>query len=773
MIKAQRFIAMAAGALLLAACSKAPVQTASYDVIPLPQEVRVDSVSEGFVLNSSTRIAYSDKTPSLKTDAELLQGYIEQLTGLRLKITDEVPPENAVVLRADLGGDNPEGYELTVTPKGIDINGTTAAGTFYGIQTLRKSIPEAVKGNVLFPAVSIADWPRFAYRGAHFDVSRHFFPEDSVKTFIDMLALHNINTFHWHLTDDQGWRVEIKSRPLLTELSSKRPGTIIGHTNEYDSIPVEGFYTQDQIRDIVKYAEDRHITIIPEIDLPGHMLAALHAYPELGCTGGPYEVWQKWGVSEDVLCAGNDSMYVFLDDVLGEIADLFPSEYIHIGGDEAPKVRWEKCDKCQAKIAELGYKTDENSRKEDKLQSYVMKHASDFLASKGKKIIGWDEMLEGGLADGAVVMSWRGEKGGIEAAKLGHDVIMTPNTYLYFDYYQSLDQENEPEGIGGYVPLEKVYGYDPITDRFTPEEAAHIKGVQANLWTEYISTFNHAQYMELPRMAALSEVQWSEAPKDYKAFVKRVPQILAHYRANGYNYSTRAFDIIPEVTTDTDNHAVVITLSTPDDAPVYYTLDGSTPSAESTPYDGPVSITESALFKAVAVRSDGNGRVYSDSIAFNKATARPITLEQQPAHNYSAGGAQTLVDGRLGAKGYSSGGWLGFSGKDLIATIDLEQPQTISDVAVRTCVATGGWVFDARGLKVEVSSDGNVWKTVADEHYPALEEPTNGIFAHAVAFDPVEAQFVRVSVESERNIPSWHTANGKAGFVFVDEIVVD
>ena len=517
----------------LCSCKELPLQTASYDVVPKPQEVTLNG-DGAFRLKGSTKIAIAND--SLATDAALLQEYIETLTGHRLKITDKTPKSNAIVLSATLENGNPEAYKLDITRDLVEINGATSAGTFYGIQTLRKSIPQAMESNVDFPVATISDAPRFGYRGAHFDVSRHFFPTDSVKEFIDMLALHNINRFHWHLSDDQGWRVEIKSRPELTVKGSTRPGTLIRRTGDYDTIEVSGYFTQDEVRDIIGYAADRHITVIPEIDLPGHMLAALASYPELGCTGGPYDVWCRWGISEDVLCAGNDSTYAFIDDVLGEIADLFPSELIHVGGDECPKVRWRECPKCQAKIAELGLKTDDHYTKEAKLQSYVMAHASDFLASKGKRIIGWDEILEGGAAPGSVIMSWRGEKGGIEASKLGHDVIMTPNTYFYFDYYQSEDRDNEPYGIGGFLPLEKVYSYEPITEDYTPEQAAHIIGIQANLWTEFIASFAHAQYMELPRMAALSEVQWSSAPKDYEAFFQRLPQMLRHYEANGYNY---------------------------------------------------------------------------------------------------------------------------------------------------------------------------------------------------------------------------------------------
>lgn len=765
--------ALVAAAAVVSSCSHKVDQTASYNVIPLPHQVTEGS-GESFVLDGSTTIAYPAGNEGLKNDAEHLASYIKQLTGHELTVTDKAPGENVILLRDELGGDNPEGYVLTVNSGSIDINGASDAGTFYGIQTLRKSIPEAKESDVAFPPVTITDEPRFSYRGAHFDVSRHFFPVDSVKSFIDMMALHNINTLHWHLTDDQGWRIEIKSRPLLTELGSKRDGTVIGHNSgKYDGIPVEGFYTQEEAREIVKYAADRHITVIPEIDLPGHMLGALKAYPELGCTGGSYEVWQQWGVSDDVLCAGNDSTYKFLDDVFTEILDIFPSEYIHVGGDECPKTRWESCPKCQAKIRELGLKADSHGTKEEKLQSHVIHHASDFLTSKGRKMIGWDETLEGGLAPGAVVMSWRGEAGGIEAARRGHDVIMTPNSYLYFDYYQTLDRANEPDAIGGYVPVERVYNYEPVPAELTPEEGKHIVGVQANLWTEYIPTFSQVQYMELPRMAALSEVQWADAPKDYRAFAARVPQLIEQYKANGYNYARHIFDVEGTLTPAEGDHAITLELATADSAPIYYTLDGAEPTDAATLYEGPVALHDNAVIKAVAVRTSGNSRVFVDSVSFNKATSQPVTLVNAPNKRYEAKGGQTLVDGKFGTSGYGNGDWVGFNGDDMVAVIDLGSEQQVSEVVIRSCVTTGDWVFDATGMEIEVSNDSKTFVKVASESYPVPTAHTSGIMRHALSFPATEARYVKVTAGTLKVIPDWHPGKGKPGFLFVDEIEVN
>lgn len=749
--------------------------TANYNVIPMPNEVTLQEGNPDFKLTGKTEITYPVGNETLRQEAEHLQNYIFQLTGHNLKISEGTKTEGAINLSVENSELNPEGYCLTITPETITIEGSTNAGVFYGIQTLRKSIPanQGGKYNVDFPAATIKDFPRFAYRGAHFDVARHFFPADSVKKFIDLLALHNINTLHWHITDDQGWRVEIKKHPKLTEIGSKRSGTVIGHnTPDYDTIPVEGYYTQDQIKDIIQYASDRHITIIPEIDLPGHMQAALSAYPELGCTGGPYDVWQKWGVSEEVLCAGNDSVYTFIEDVLGEVSDLFPSEYVHIGGDECPKIRWEECVKCQARIKELGLKTDSESSKEDKLQSHVMKRAEDFLASKGKKVIGWDEILEGGASENATIMSWRGEAGGIAAARNGNDVIMTPNTYLYFDYYQTLDRENEPEAIGGYVPLSKVYSYEPIPESFSPEEASHIKGVQANLWTEYIKTFPQVIYMELPRMAALSEVQWTQGDKDYEKFMNRLPAMMAHYEANGYPYSMRAYDINGDIVVDTENNTLSFNLVIPQEAPIYFTTDGSEPTTASQQYTGPVSVDKDTKLRAMAVYPFGNSKVFTDSVKFNKATAKPVTLLTTPARRYTRN-PEMLTDGQTGSNEWNSDKWIGYNSTDAIIVLDLQQPQTVSNVSTNLNVDTGSHIFDVRKMNVSVSNDGENWKEVASADYPALEKGMRGVNNRSLDFQPVETRYLKIALEPEKSIPAWHPAKGNGAFIFIDEINVN
>ena len=534
-------LAMTIG-LLFAQCTPAPTAQANYEVIPMPQSITLSNSDNQFVLHSGTLISYTSGNEDMARNAQFLQTYLTDQLGYTLRIEPGIASEG-IVLKLNEGQAS-EGYTITVDADRVLVEATSPAGIFYGIQTIRKAVPVEMGAVVGFPAGVITDAPRFAYRGAHLDVCRHFFSVDSVKTYIDMLVLHNMNKFHWHLTEDQGWRMEIKQFPKLTEIGSVRNGTMIRKDwNSNDSIQYGGFYTQDECREIVKYAADRYITVIPEIDMPGHMVAAVTAYPELGCTGGPYEVRTIWGVSEELLCAGNEKVYDFVDKVLDEVMDVFPSKDIHIGGDECPKTEWEKCPKCQSKIKALGLKKDDRFTAEQKLQAYFTKHVDEYLTKHGRNAIGWDEILEGGVSENATVMSWRGESGGIEAARLKHRVIMTPNTYCYFDYYQSKDCDNEPFAIGGFLPIKHVYDYEPLPANLTPEEQSYIWGVQCNVWTEYIPTFSHVQYMMLPRGAALAEVQWSlPEAKDYEKFKnERLPRLIKIYELYGYNYSRRIY----------------------------------------------------------------------------------------------------------------------------------------------------------------------------------------------------------------------------------------
>lgn len=761
--------------LLMTACSNQPTTVANYEVVPMPLEINTTQQAS-FLLKSGVTVYYPAGNEKMQRNAEFLASYVKAQTGIELQVQAGEGGKGGIVLQLGLANDNPEAYQLKVDASQVVISSPSEAGVFYGIQTLRKAVDVAEGSNVELPAVEIKDQPRFSYRGMMLDVGRHFFSMDEIKTYIDMMALHNINRFHWHLSEDQGWRIEIKKYPKLTEIGSMRKETVIGHNSgKYDGKPYGGFYTQEQAKEIVAYAAERYITVIPEIDLPGHMQAALAAYPELGCTGGPYEVWTQWGVSDNVLCAGNDQTIQFIKDVLAEIVEIFPSEYIHVGGDECPKVKWSTCPKCQARIKALGLKSDNKHTKEERLQSYVIHEAEEFLNSKGRKMIGWDETLEGGLAPNATVMSWRGEAGGIEAAKQHHDVVMTPNTYLYFDYYQSKDTETEPMAIGGYLPIERVYSYEPMPKSLSPEEQKYIVGVQANLWTEYIPDFKQVQYMVLPRMAALSESQWcAPEKKNYEAFLQRVSRLVNIYAKNGWNYATHIFDVMLDLKPNTETGTLDAVARTIDNAPIYYTLDGSEPTTASEKYTDVIKIDKPCTLRTVAIRPSGSSKITKDEISFSKSSMKPITMLQPINKQYEFSGATVLVDGMTGNMNYKTGRWIAFYTNDLEAVIDLKEATEISSMTLHTCVEKGDWIFDTRGITVSVSDDNQTFKEVASEAYPAMKESDpNQIYTHELKFDPVKTRYVKVKALSEQKIPSWHGGKGNPGFLFVDEIILN
>ena len=511
-------------------------------VIPQPRSVNMQKGAP-FLLQSSTVITYTAGN-DMQRNATFLSQWINELTGVKLGVQATKGKAKSVIsLVIDAKAkdiNNTEGYAINITNKGIVVRGKTAAGVFYGCQTLRKTMPALKNADgtavIEMPAVAITDEPRFGYRGMHLDCSRHFYKASFVKQYIDMIALHNMNRFHWHLTDDQGWRFAVDKYPKLATIASQRNGTMLGHCpNVIDHTPYGGYYTDEEIKDIIKYAADRYITIIPEVDMPGHMMAVLAAYPELGCTGGPYETAMRWGIFEDILCAGNPKSYEFLEAVLDKVCDLFPSRYIHIGGDEAPRTRWEKCPKCQAIIAKEGIVAKDGHSKEALLQGYLTHKVQAYLEAKGRRIIGWDELLGCDVDTTATIMSWRGSEPGAKGAKLGHDVIMTPMPHCYFDFYQTKEIRDEPVAIGNFLDVAKVYAMQPVADGLSPEAAKHIIGVQANVWTEYITCPEYVEYMILPRMAALAEVQWMpESQKNFDAFKKRITSFRSIYDHYGW-----------------------------------------------------------------------------------------------------------------------------------------------------------------------------------------------------------------------------------------------
>ena len=764
--------------VLLAAAACAPKNVQTINVVPYPNEVQVKS-GEFCVAGAGIR---HDAAVDARTKT-LIEAFAQQLslvTGAESAVS-ETNGEIAFILDAEMPH---EAYTLNVTKKGVEVKASGLNGFNYAIQTIKQMLPVEVFGKIAaadkewtLPCVKINDAPRFGYRGLHMDVSRHFFDMDEVKRYLDIMEVHKLNTLHWHITDDQGWRLEIKKYPRLTEVGAVRKQTLVGHlfdSEVYDGTPYgEGcYFTQDQVREILDYAAGKGITVIPEIDLPGHMLAALAAYPELGCTGGPYDVWGKWGVADDVLCVGKEKTMQFLEDVLTEVCELFPAEYVHIGGDECPKVRWEKCPHCQAKIAELGLKDDDRFQAEHYLQGYVTSRMEKFLAEKGKKLIGWDEILEGELAPNATVMSWRGVAGGLQAVRMGHDAIMTPNTFFYLDYYQSLDKENEPLAIGGYLPVEKCYSYEPTVEGMTEEEKAHILGVQANLWTEYIATPDHLHYMLLPRLAALAEVQWCQPEvKSWERFLDSADEFCGIYDIMGYRYGDHLFDTRGECVT---GNGVSVVLEAQGETPIRYTLDGSEPTVDSPLYTEPVKITESCTLKARSERGGQmSGRTFEKSFTAHKAMGRPVRLVTTTHPNYTFNCPDLLTDGLVGEGPYNSGDFAGWYNQPFEVVVEMDGAE-YSEVTLSTIVFKYDWIMNPTSFTILTSEDGENFTEVAHMNIECVGQmdDANGCQDYTLTFGQTSAKYLKVIAGCCTSLPEWHPGAGHPAFLFVDEVIV-
>lgn len=763
---------------LIACSSDNNYSVADYNIVPMVQEI--DYIEdESFLIDNTTKIIYPADNESLGGVASLLSEYIESITGYKLGIGTDDEKENAIILTTNFTSENSEAYNIRVNDSLISINGATEAGTFYGVQTLRKAIPANASGSIEFPGINITDYPAYKHRGVSLDVSRHFFPVSFIKKYIDVLAMCKMNVFHWHLTDDQGWRIEIKKYPKLTQTGSFRDKTIIGrHTGEFDDKPHGGFYTQEEIRDIIKYAEERFITIIPEIDIPGHTLAALASYPELGCTGGPYEVGGEWGIYEDVLCTGNDSVFTFLDDIFTEVIDLFPSRYIHIGGDECLKNRWMACPKCKNRIQQLGLKESKEHSVGEQLQSYFIKRVEKTINDKGRNIIGWDEILEGGIAPNATIMSWRGTEGGIYAAQKGHDVIMTPEQYVYLDYYQSPDVDNEPFTFGWLTELKKVYSFDPMPKDIEENKQKHIIGAQVNIWAEYMPSSQNVEYMLLPRMCALAETVWTNPKtKDYNEFVSRLYKLSKHFDKLGYDNCKYAYGIQDSIAIDTVNNEIYIYLSTFDNSPIYYTMGEKDPTTESTLYttNDPIVIKENTLFKAAVYRDNIKSNVYSKDFIYHKACAHPVMLKNAPDKRYTFNGPQTLTNGQIGSvASYRTGLWLGFLGVDFDAVIDLKEETEVSSVSFNSYVNTRGNLFNPKALFIYNSTDGITFNEVYKEVYDIRKEHVSPMILGLSANleKPVKTRYIKVVAESIKTLPEWHEKKGDKAYLMIDEIRV-
>lgn len=759
--------------LLAVACNKRVV--ADYNVIPQVQNL---SVKDGdvYVFDSSRKLVYDNQDS--RRPLELFAQDLEELVGIRPSVaagTSEDAKGN-VYFTLGLQDGRKEAYSINVSSDGILVQAVAPEGIYRATRTLLKSVGTEKTSSVEFPSAEVSDWPRFGYRGLMLDVSRHFSDVEMVKRTIDMLALHQLNIFHWHLTDDQGWRIEIKSHPELTEVGAWRDDTVVGRYLGGTDYPTDGkrhggFYTQEQIREIVAYAKERYIEIIPEIDLPGHTSAVLAAYPQLGCEDKEYKVANRWGVIRDVLCAGNPASLDLFKDIMDEVCELFPGKYIHLGGDECVKERWKACPKCQRKIRELGLKDGSRYSKEDYLQSWFMGEVASFVQSKGKRVIGWDEILEGVPMDDSVIMSWRGTEGGITAAKMGHDVVMTPTSDMYFDQSQTLASQLEEIPVGGFINVMKVYSYEPLPASLTPEQQKHILGCQANVWCEYMPEERIRQYQMLPRLAALSEVQWTMPErKNYKDFLKRLPKMLSIYDHYGYNYAKHIFDVACSYSVNVEKGSLEVSLSTLGNDPIYYTLDGTSPQTKKAMLydDTPIVISSPSELKVSVLR---NGKFTKEETLFkldcNKATFKKVnistTLNIMQAHLPH----EILTDGIVGSLRCDDYRWMSCTGR-MSLILDLGKSESFSRIGWVALNSQSENILVPQNVKIQISEDGKQYCTILDiekNHEIQAEQSVEYISEEVGA---QTARYIKMDFDSykypDKTSPSW---------VFLSELIVE
>ena len=755
-----------AGFMLLSCNTE--VKEANYQIIPLPQEISVMDQAAPFILSNGTKIMYPEGNEKMQKNAEFLASYIKDLTGKSLAVQAGTDGKG-IILQLGGNAENPEGYQLKVTSDQVVISGPTEAGVFYGIQTLRKSIPVAQGVDIALPAVEINDYPRFSYRGAMLDVSRHFFPVDSVKRFIDMLALHNINRFHWHLSEDQGWRIEIKSRPELTEIGSKRAETVIGHNSgKYDGKPYGGFFTQEEAKEIVAYAADRQIEVIPEIDVPAHSNAALAAYPQFACPVVKDFIGVLPGLggrnSEIIYCAGNDSVFTFLQDVFDEILELFPSRYIHVGGDEARKTNWEKCPLCQKRMKKQRLANEED------LQGYFMKRISDYLRKKGREVIGWDELTNSSfLPEESIILGWQGMgTAALKAAEKGHRFIMTPARVLYLIRYQG-PQWFEPVTYFGNNTLKDVFDYEPVQKDWKPEYESLLMGVQACMWTEFCNKPEDVDYLLFPRLAALAEVAWTPAgTKDWSGFLKRMDAYNAHIAEKGIVYARSMYNI-QQTVTSVDGHLEVNLECIRPDVEIHYTLNGSNPAMSSHRYDGPIRVTKTQMVKAATFMNGKQmGETLDLQLTWNKATAKPLLGNKK--------NEMLLVNGLRGSLKYTDFEWCNWNQNDSISfTIDLQGREILNKFAIGCITNYGMGAHKPKMIRVEVSDDNRTYHTMGELNFSPEEIYLEGTFRNDYSIDMggVSARYVRVTAEGAGICPDEHVRPGQEARVYFDEVIIE
>ncbi|WP_245896899.1 beta-N-acetylhexosaminidase [Kordia periserrulae] len=736
-------------------------------IIPIPNEF---SMNEGvFVLDNKVSL-HADE--DLVAVAEFFNKYLKEKLGYSLKLRDKSSTKTINFIR-DTQIENDEGYELIIDSSSITIKAKTKKGAFYAFQTLRQFFPPSMENSMLLNSeislqnAVIKDAPRFVYRGMHLDVSRHFFSVAFIKKYIDLLSQLKMNTFHWHLTDDQGWRIEIKKYPKLQEVAAFREETLIGHYNDFpqqfDGKKYGGFYTQEEVKDIVQYAAERYITVIPEIEMPGHAQAAIAAYPELGCTRKNINVATKWGVFEDIYCPTEET-FTFLENVLDEVMPLFPGKYIHIGGDEAPKTRWKACEHCQELIQK------ENLEDEHGLQSYFIARMEKYINSKGKEIIGWDEILEGGLAPNATVMSWRGVNGAVEAAKSGHNVILTPTSHCYFDYYQS-DNANEPLAIGGYLPLEKVYSFNPIPKELTKAQEKYVLGAQGNVWTEYITSPEHVEYMAFPRAIAMAEVTWSNPFKrDYQDFAYRLSHFHKRLDAQNVNYANHLYEIEGEIVKK-DQQMVFDLQTIIRDKTIRYTTDETSPIISSSIYTQPIPIEKSTILKAAVFdEKEKLGRDFTLTFNSHKAVGATISLQPKPSKAYAGSGKEGLINGISGSDTrYGDKEWLGFLGKDVTIIIEFDNPTEINTISTRFYNANGQWIYAPKeiGISYVNAEDDRTLHQINQ-----LQQKDSTLIPHTFQLNGITTKYIEIFIPNYGTIPEGRQGAGNKAWTFLDEIIV-